>query len=104
MPSLVTDTAVISLRNFIAARKWQYARTYAKSFPHEYTVRNWHPDEAAFQEFVQLIRTHGEARKFFSKTYIYMEFDGHKYWTMGAPIPDTTVLNREPLSRLNEIQ
>jgi hypothetical protein len=86
---------------FIKNRRWQYAKTMPK-FPHEYTVREWLPhDQNEFEEAAIFIRKQGKSEKFFSKTHIYYYIDGWKYWTMGYPIPETTVINRAKISDLS---
>jgi hypothetical protein len=80
-------------REFIAARRWRFAKTMADT-PHEYTVSGWNPDRAKFEEAVQFIRDNGYGQKFFSKIYLYYDVDGHQYWTMGAPMPVTILINR----------
>ena len=83
------------VRNFIEGRFWKFARTYAKTAPHSYTVRDWVLDpEDDFSTMVRLIREHGRAERFYSKTYYYLYLDGQKYWTMGKPVETTTLINR----------
>jgi hypothetical protein len=41
-----------------------------------------------------VIRELGEPATFFSRSYLYLHIDGRRYWTMGSPVPETTVLNR----------
>ena len=71
--------------------------TFAKSMPakpHEYTLRkNWINSEK-FEDVVQFIRIHGIEKKFFKVSYIYYIYNGYQYWTMGAPISDTILINR----------
>jgi hypothetical protein len=86
-------------QEYVRLVRWRFAKSYAKTFPHEYTVKAWTPDfYGKFEAFVLYIRENGEPRPFFKQTYIYLEMDGYKYWTMGAPMQDTTVINREPLA------
>ena len=86
-------------RAFIERRRWQFAKTYAKFAPHEYTVRKWLPhDEDTFEHFIKTVREYGFPGMFGRKTFTYLIVDGHKYWTMGAPIPETVVINREPVN------
>jgi hypothetical protein len=41
------------------------------------------------------IREHGYAAPFGRKRVLtYLRVDGHRYWTQGNPLPDTTVINR----------
>jgi hypothetical protein len=64
-------------------------------------VREWRPDlEQQFAEFVGLIRRDGVVKPWPRDAatpryhHTYLELDGWEYWTMGAPVPETTVINR----------
>jgi len=82
-------------RGYIENVRWQFAKTYANTWPHEYTVRDWRPDIGGeFTWAAQYIRDQGMPEPFFKKIHIYLSFDGWKYWTMGNPIDETTVINR----------
>ena len=90
-----TDAAFID--TFVAERRWQFAKTYADTAPHEYTIRDWKPEKASqdhFDRFIQLIRQHGVTEKFWGKPNAYLYIGDWKYWTMGAPINETVVINR----------
>lgn len=78
----------------MAARRWQFAKTMPQN-PHEYTVRDWDPDEASFERFAALIRQHGWVGVAFGREWTYLDVGRHTYWTMGAPLPETTVINRK---------
>ena len=82
-----------NLKAFVTEVKWTLAKTYATTSPHEYIVRD-RVDEGNFLQVVQHIRTHGYDGKFYSKTITYFDEDGMVYWTMGAPIEETTIVNR----------
>lgn len=82
------------IKDYIDSVKWQFAKTMPKN-PHEYTVRKWDLDkEEKFVKFINYIRDIGEERSFYKKKYIYFDFEGYSYWTMGNPIDETTVINR----------
>jgi len=75
-------------------------------WPHEYTVRAWRPDlEHEFSQFVALIRREGVVKPWPRDAAMprhrltYLELDGWEYWTMGEPIPETTLINRALLTR-----
>jgi hypothetical protein len=51
-------------------------------------------DERLFVQLVQCIRAHGYEGKFYRKDITYFDEAGLVYWTMGAPIEETTVVNR----------
>lgn len=40
------------------------------------------------------IREYGEEQRFYHRGFIYFEEDGSLYWTMGFPIPETTIINQ----------
>lgn len=80
-------------RKYIGSVKWQLA----KSNDHEYTVRKWNPQlDTEFAWFVIFIRDVGIAEKFAGRKYIYFYLDGKRYWTMGAPLGITIIINRCP--------
>jgi len=94
------DFTVDDARAYIAEVRWQYAKTMPQ-WPHEYTVREWRPDlEAEFEAFASLLRQLGTVKPWprysanprYHNTYLIV--DGLEYWTMGAPISETTVINR----------
>lgn len=79
-------------RSFVSERRWQQGKADPS---HEYTIRDWVPGaEGDFERAVVVIRELGEPATFFSRSYLYLHIDGRRYWTMGSPVPETTVLNR----------
>jgi hypothetical protein len=84
-------------RDFIARRKWREATTYRETAPHEYTVREWEVGEPAnrdFDQFTTFIRRFGYADFFHRLRHLYWVVGEFKYWTMGWPVEETTVINR----------
>jgi hypothetical protein len=87
-------------RAYTSKVHWQFARTTPRS-PHWYTVRERRPDLLEdFLAFVVRIRRDGVIKPYRSPpakpTYhhTYVEIDDWKYWTMGAPVLITTVIDR----------
>ena len=80
------------LQRLVDDSKWTFAKTMPK-WAHEYIVRE-NVDENLFIQLVQHIRANGYEGKFYSKTIIYYDHDGLVYWTMGAPVDETTLINR----------
>jgi hypothetical protein len=78
---------------FIAEQDWIFAKTYAKTWPHEYLVRE-KVDEVLFVKMVEHIRANGYVGKFYKMDITYFDEDGMVYWTMGAQIDETTIINR----------
>lgn len=94
--SLTAADAVL----YIAKVEWQFASTMPQ-WPHEYTVRAWRPElETEFFAFVEMIRQRGVVKPWPRNTktpryhHTYLEVGEWEYWTMGSPIPETTVINR----------
>ena len=81
-----------SIRGFIESVRWTFAKTMPK-WPHEYIVRK-NVDRNLFVQFVRFIRSNGYEGNFYSKKLIYFEHNEKVYWTMGAPIEDTIIINR----------
>jgi hypothetical protein len=80
------------LRRFVESCRWTFAKTMP-TWPHEYIVRE-RVDEGLFVALVEHIRAHGYAGKFYTKPITYFDEDGMVYWTMGAPVEDTIIVNR----------
>ena len=81
------------IQQFIHTAKWTYAKTYAQTWPHEYLVRE-RVDEKLFLDMVRHIRQYGYKAAFYRTQYTYFQQDGMVYWTMGAPIEETIIINR----------
>ena len=77
---------------FVNEQKWVFAKTMPE-WPHEYIVRA-RVDEEFFERLVLHIRTHGYKGKFYRKTITYYDEGGMVYRTMGAPLAETTIINR----------
>jgi len=80
------------LSGFINTEKWTFAKTMPK-WPHEYLVRE-RVDVTLFVRLAVFIRENGYEGRFYNKAITYYDHDGKVYWTMGAPIDETTIINR----------
>ena len=91
------------LRSMIARCEWTFAKTMSFA-PHEYIVKEKGPlttDE--FEYFVNMQREHGVKERWGKYNNPYLYIDDYKYWTMGAPLEDTTVINRAKVSAVNDV-
>jgi hypothetical protein len=91
------------LRSMIARCEWTFAKTMPFA-PHEYIVKEKCPlttDE--FEYFVNMQREHGVKERWGKYNNPYLYIDDYKYWTMGAPLEETTVINRAKASAVNDI-
>jgi hypothetical protein len=80
------------LKRFVADEQWTYAKTMP-AWPHEYLVRD-RVDKELFERMVTHIRSNGYEGPFYQKKLVYFEEDGLVYWTMGAPLEETIIINR----------
>ena len=80
--------------DFASAHRW----TFAKTMPHipHYWLARKDVSDAEFEAAVRFIREHGEARPWGKRPPLtYLDCDGWTYWTMGNPLPVTTIINRK---------
>lgn len=92
---------------FIGGSSWRLAETML-DIPHQYTVRDLSSPDArrttalghrAFEWFAEFIRSEGVEKPWGPYRNTYLTVDGWEYWTMGHPIPETTIINRQPAGR-----
>lgn len=93
-----------------AHKGWSFAKTMP-GIPHSYAVLDRAAAASLDREFyacVLLIRKYGYKRKppMKNRQFVYLNIDGWRYWTMRRPdepreawIAETTIINREPMSR-----
>ena len=78
----------------LGQQKWIFAKTMADN-PHEYTLRKLWQHDRNFVRAVQFIRKYGYPARFRRANYIQFNLNEHFYWTMGAPIRETILINRK---------
>lgn len=82
-----------TIDSFINSNTWTYAKTMAWC-PHEYIVRDRCSDLETFVKLVKHIRKYGYQQFFYKKEMTYFKIGNMKYWSMGAPVSETTIINR----------
>jgi len=88
----VTSRFPQDLRSFLDREQWSFAKTMP-IWPHEYLVRH-RVDEQLFERTVIHIRSNGYEGRFYARPITYFEEKGLVYWTMGAPVEETVIINR----------
>lgn len=91
----------LDFQKFIARNRWIFAKTYASFCPHEYVVKDRLAEEEqrVFEQIVTFIRENGFIAIYGRKgPNRYYTVDEYYYWTMGAPVEETNILNRARLS------
>ena len=87
------------IEELLLAHPWKSAtsKRYEK-LPHQYTLRKQWANDASFDWIVAHIRAVGYQQQFIGRIWTYYDVCGdggtHQYWTMGDPVPKTTLINR----------
>ena len=90
------------LREMIVRCQWTFAKTMPWC-PHEYVVRGRCPlTDEEFVYIVTMQRNYGVELRWGKYLLPYLIIDDYKYWTMGAPMEDTIVLNRAKVKEEKE--
>jgi len=76
--------------------EWKFALTMRDN-PHWYTLRRTWERDADFVDVVKAIRAHGYDGEWGGRWWRYLNVNGNKYWTMGAPVHETILVNRKPV-------
>jgi hypothetical protein len=76
---------------------WRFASTMPDA-PHSYVVRGKTLGEEDFLRAVRVIRTFGEPGKFYSRVNVYLTVGDKKWWTMGAGLEETIIINQADTS------
>lgn len=74
-------------------KEWRFAKTMPTN-PHWYSLAKTWELRAEFDEAVRLIRQFGYTIRFGKSFYTLFNVGEYFYWTMGAPIHETTLINR----------
>lgn len=80
-------------RAFTRTSRWTFAKTMP-DIPHEYTLRRHSADDTQFASAVQFIRDEGYRGLWRDRVGTYWDDGVHQYWTMGAPVEETILINR----------
>ena len=92
-PAQALEVEKGAIRKFADATRWTFAKTYARTWPHEYVVRT--PENA--EMIVALARhifEHGIEGRFYAEVRPYHHEDGKVYWSMDDTPESTTLINR----------
>ena len=91
------------IRQFIGRCEWRFAKTMPQ-WPHEYIVRGNCPlTDEEFLYFIRAERESGIQEPWGPYNHTYLYIDDYKYWTMGAPYEQTTVINRANIHEEDDI-
>jgi hypothetical protein len=80
----------------LTSAEYVFAKTMPR-MPHWYTLKRKWADPKAFEECVEFIRANGQPKKFRGREYIYFVHEEWQFWTMGAAVEETILINRAKL-------
>lgn len=77
----------------LLSQSWTFAKTMPRN-PHFWTLRKTWDADVQFDDVVRYIREAGYTLRFGRTDYRCLNVNGWRYWTMGAPIDETILINR----------
>lgn len=81
------------VRDFVQSSAWTFAKTYASTWPHEYTART--PENAPMMlALARHIFENGTDGRFYSQVRKYHHEAGKVYWSMDPTPEATDLVNR----------
>ncbi len=92
-PELPEERARIE--QLLLSHSWKAAtsKVYEK-LPHEYSLQRLWLNDEDFAWCVEYIRRVGYETRFIGRVWTYYDVGEYQYWTMGSPVPETTLINR----------
>jgi hypothetical protein len=84
----------------VSSHDFIFATTMPKN-PHWYTLKKtWGYGSGSkdFERAVMIIREYGYTEYFYGTAYTLLNCNGYKFWTMGAPLEDTILINTAKLN------
>jgi len=97
------------IESFLETTDWTFAKTYARTWPHHYIVKE-HVDGTLFEKAVVHIRQFGYQGWFYKTPITYFQQGEFVYWTMVPPkdntgwypVEEETIINRCPIESTYE--
>ena len=92
-----TEYDFVRIKKFIDGNTWTFAKTYAKTAPHEYLIYDKLDSEnqKEYLWFANCIKKDGVDGKFYNAVLRYFYFGKHKYWLGNTDSRKDGVLNRD---------
>jgi hypothetical protein len=87
----MTKQEIVAILN---DHEWKFAKTFKYKAPHWYTLREKWNDDPLFDKIVQEVRNNANTEYFWRKPFEVLTYEGWKYWSMGAPIDETILINK----------
>lgn len=84
------------LTELLESKQWTFAKTMPKN-PHYWSHQPYWNSREEFESAVVGIRQHGIKQYYGGYSYICFYANGWKYWDMGEPLKQCTLINRKNL-------
>jgi SWIM zinc finger len=84
---------------WLEERRWIFASSRPTN-PHSYCLRREAGDDGMFEAVVEHIREFGQPYPWWGTVYLQYVAGTHAYWTMGAAVKDTILINRKTLEQV----
>ena len=99
LPATERQATLARIERLLIEAQWVFAKTYALTNPHWYTLRRSWADSEAFTWVAAHIQVHGYSHRFGRSYYRQLDIEagGFFVWTMGDPPEKTILINRKPL-------
>ena len=91
------------VQRWLECQRWIFARSRPYN-PHEYCLRREAGDPELGEKVVEHLREFGHPYPWWGTVYMQYVCGSHAYWTMGAPLAETEVINRKSLERVRQDQ
>lgn len=89
----MTEHSDKTIADTLDANVWTFAKTMPQN-PHYWAPRKSWVGEVSFDNMVMHIRANGYVQRYGRTDYLCLNVGAWKYWTMGAPLPMTRLINR----------
>jgi hypothetical protein len=93
------------VQQWLEGRNWIFAKSRADN-PHWYCLRRNAGDESTFEQVVEHLREYGSPYVWWGSTYLQYPAGRYAYWSMGASVENTELINRKSLEqvRIDELR
>lgn len=91
------------VQRWLESQRWIFARSRPNN-PHEYCLRREAGDPELFEKVVEHLREFGHPYPWWGTVYRQYVCGSHAYWTMGAPLVETELINRKSLVQVRQDQ
>lgn len=90
---LAQELTLPEVEAYILANEWRVAKSMP-TMPHAYNLKKCSTDPTVFERLVLFIRKYGYQKCYGRRVYTYFDVGPYCYWTMGAPVGETILINR----------